>query len=134
MVPMKNFHHPFQPYPIQQVFMAAVAECIDHGKIGIFESPTGTGKSLSLICASMTWLREHKRREFEASLELGQDDDEPDWVLEHAKNEKRRQAAEKKEELERKLNAIREREANARKRQANKEPNFKKRVRLTPER
>jgi chromosome transmission fidelity protein 1 len=57
----KNFHHPFQPYEIQQTFMQAVYDCIEQGKVGIFESPTGTGKSLSLICGSLTWLREHKR-------------------------------------------------------------------------
>lgn len=27
------------------------------------------GKSLSLICGSLTWLREHKRKAFEAHLE-----------------------------------------------------------------
>lgn len=28
------------------------------------------GKSLSLICASLTWLREHKRKAFEEELEI----------------------------------------------------------------
>jgi chromosome transmission fidelity protein 1 len=37
----KDFHHPFEPYPIQQQFMAALYECIEDGKVGIFESPTG---------------------------------------------------------------------------------------------
>ena len=37
----EKFHHPFQPYDIQLQFMRALYECIDQGKIGIFESPTG---------------------------------------------------------------------------------------------
>ena len=38
----RDFHHPYQPYDIQLQFMNAVYECIDEGKIGILESPTGT--------------------------------------------------------------------------------------------
>ena len=38
----KDFHHPYQPYDIQLDFMEALYECIEQGKVGIFESPTGT--------------------------------------------------------------------------------------------
>lgn len=38
----KNFHHPFIPYDIQRQFMQALFDCIEGGKVGIFESPTGT--------------------------------------------------------------------------------------------
>lgn len=38
----KDFHHPFEPYPIQKQLMSALYTCIEEGKIGIFESPTGT--------------------------------------------------------------------------------------------
>jgi chromosome transmission fidelity protein 1 len=37
----RDFHFPFKPYGIQTRLMAALYECIDEGKIGIFESPTG---------------------------------------------------------------------------------------------
>ncbi|XP_067944585.1 ATP-dependent DNA helicase DDX11-like isoform X2 [Watersipora subatra] len=36
--------------------MATLFETLEHGKIGIFESPTGTGKSMSLICGALKWL------------------------------------------------------------------------------
>ena len=69
-----NFHHPYRPYDIQKDFMLALYDCIDQGKVGIFESPTGTGKSLSLICGALTWLRDNKRAAFEehiAAAEIG---------------------------------------------------------------
>jgi Rad3-related DNA helicase len=37
----KDFHHPYDPYPIQREFMNALYECLDKGQVGIFESPTG---------------------------------------------------------------------------------------------
>ncbi|XP_075711853.1 ATP-dependent DNA helicase DDX11 isoform X2 [Rhinoderma darwinii] len=65
--PMK-FPFPFQPYLIQEQFMTELYRVLEDGKVGIFESPTGTGKSLSLICGSLAWLRdfEEKKRRLEA--------------------------------------------------------------------
>lgn len=37
-----GFPFPFQPYPIQEQFMEALYATLDQGKVGIFESPTGT--------------------------------------------------------------------------------------------
>ncbi|OHT10150.1 helicase [Tritrichomonas foetus] len=47
-----------QPYDIQVDFMKDMIECFDEKKIGFFESPTGTGKSLSVICSSIAFLRQ----------------------------------------------------------------------------
>ncbi|XP_040834666.1 ATP-dependent DNA helicase DDX11 [Ochotona curzoniae] len=65
-----HFPFPFTPYPIQKDFMAELYKVLEAGKIGIFESPTGTGKSLSLICGALSWLRdfEEKKRQEEARL------------------------------------------------------------------
>ncbi|CAI5756368.1 unnamed protein product [Candida verbasci] len=69
------FNHPYKPYDIQLQLMEQIYDCIDNDyKIGIFESPTGTGKTLSLICSTMTWLRKRKIEDEDDS------DDEPDWV------------------------------------------------------
>jgi chromosome transmission fidelity protein 1 len=124
----KDFHHPFTPYDIQQQFMKQMYDCIEDGKVGIFESPTGTGKSLSLICASLTWLREHKRRTYDdaiAAIEV--DEEEPDWMAEHARNEKRRELRQMRDELEERLRAAREREQKIKNRAAKGEPAAKKR-------
>lgn len=124
----KDFHHPFTPYDIQQELMEAIYDCIEDGKVGIFESPTGTGKSLSLICASLTWLREHKRRKFDDALNSIQlDDDDPEWMIHHAKEERRKEIKHIRMELEARLEAARKREERARDRNPNGEPPFKRR-------
>ena len=37
-----KFPFPYQPYDIQEQFMQALYSALDQGKVGIFESPTGT--------------------------------------------------------------------------------------------
>lgn len=39
--PREKFHHPYTPYDIQLQFMSSLYDCIEAGKVGIFESPTG---------------------------------------------------------------------------------------------
>ncbi|KAM6321210.1 ATP-dependent DNA helicase DDX11 [Aegotheles albertisi] len=66
----RRFPFPYTPYPIQERFMAALYGALEAGRVGIFESPTGTGKSLSLICGALSWLRdvEEQKRQEEARL------------------------------------------------------------------
>ncbi|KAM9065973.1 regulator of telomere elongation helicase 1 isoform X4 [Sarcophilus harrisii] len=49
---------PFQPYKCQEDYMAKVLECLQKKVNGILESPTGTGKTLCLLCTTLAW-REH---------------------------------------------------------------------------
>ena len=100
--------------------MQAVYDCIEEGKVGIFESPTGTGKSLSLICGSLTWLREHKRQTFDEAIAAVQiDDDEPVWMAEHAREARRQLARQLRADHEARLEAVRQREQKVRKRDSN---------------
>ncbi|GJQ82856.1 hypothetical protein Trydic_g2595 [Trypoxylus dichotomus] len=57
------FDFPFKPYQIQHEFMKNLYEVIENRNLGIFESPTGTGKSLSIICAVIRWLKDHNEKE-----------------------------------------------------------------------
>lgn len=40
----EKFYHPYTPYDIQLQFMSSLYDCIDAGKVAIFESPTGLCK------------------------------------------------------------------------------------------
>ncbi|CAK9814513.1 ATP-dependent DNA helicase DDX11 [Anthophora plagiata] len=56
----EEFPFPFPPYPIQNQFMKELYECLKNAKLGIFESPTGTGKSMSIICGALKWLLDYE--------------------------------------------------------------------------
>ncbi|XP_030378751.1 regulator of telomere elongation helicase 1 homolog [Scaptodrosophila lebanonensis] len=48
---------PFEPYEVQRAYMEKVIICLRDGTNGVLESPTGTGKTLSLLCSSLAWIR-----------------------------------------------------------------------------
>lgn len=51
MEPPAEFPFPFTAYGIQKDFMKNLYEAIENGRIGIFESPTGTAYHIeSKIC------------------------------------------------------------------------------------
>ncbi|EAA06834.5 AGAP000634-PA [Anopheles gambiae str. PEST] len=54
---------PFEPYELQKNYMAKVIECLQNKTNGVLESPTGTGKTLSLLCSSMAWLLHMKSKQ-----------------------------------------------------------------------
>lgn len=81
--PPTQFDFPFFPYSIQHEFMANLYNVLENRRLGIFESPTGTvsstlteytklltilinnnvqGKSLSIICGALRWLRDHNEQ------------------------------------------------------------------------
>ena len=45
----EEFKFPFTPYSIQIDFMRQLYKTVEAKKVGIFESPTGTGKFLKIL-------------------------------------------------------------------------------------
>jgi Rad3-related DNA helicase len=44
---------------VQKDLMSSIVSTLQHKRIGIFESPTGTGKSLSILCSTISWLQDN---------------------------------------------------------------------------
>ncbi|KAI9017958.1 helicase C-terminal domain-containing protein [Phycomyces nitens] len=113
-----EFGFPYDAYSIQNDFMKTLYNVFTESKIGIFESPTGTGKSLSLICGSLKWLNDNdestanaqKPESFKASNE------EPDWVNAYQGNqfEHRRELSkqERKRAIKKRIELIKRQEQN----------------------
>uniref|UniRef100_UPI00398E9560 regulator of telomere elongation helicase 1 isoform X2 n=1 Tax=Pristiophorus japonicus TaxID=55135 RepID=UPI00398E9560 len=51
---------PYIPYKCQEDYMSKVIECLQKKVNGVLESPTGTGKTLCLLCASLAWTQHFK--------------------------------------------------------------------------
>lgn len=77
----KNAHHiggiqvefPYQPYGTQLAFMGRVISTLDRALRdghchALLESPTGTGKSLSLLCSTLAWQQNFKLKHQYANL------------------------------------------------------------------
>ncbi|KAL2538076.1 RAD3-like DNA-binding helicase protein [Forsythia ovata] len=64
---------PYQPYGTQLAFMNRVISTLDRShrdgnRHALLESPTGTGKSLALLCSTLAWQRNRKSKNFQANL------------------------------------------------------------------
>ena len=46
---------PFTPYGTQRVFCSKMLTALSSKGNALLESPTGTGKTLSLLCSAMAW-------------------------------------------------------------------------------
>ena len=55
-------YFPYEPYENQKIYMEKVIEACEKGSIAGLESPTGTGKTLCLLCSSLAWLK-YKRND-----------------------------------------------------------------------
>ncbi|UZJ52223.1 hypothetical protein CBS101457_001543 [Exobasidium rhododendri] len=105
----RAFSFPFpEAYLIQIDLMQAIFRTIEEGKVGLFESPTGTGKSLSLICAAFTWLTSHSEREMQGNenTKIG---DDPDWVVVHDIKKRREELLRREEDLQERIRSARKR-------------------------
>ncbi|XP_031252752.1 ATP-dependent DNA helicase DDX11 [Pistacia vera] len=70
--------------------MNALYRSLDEGGVSMLESPTGTGKTLSIICSALQWVVDQKQKQKAESMvdfgkNVGNDrqcrsDDEPDWM------------------------------------------------------
>ncbi|KAH8270971.1 hypothetical protein KR044_007360, partial [Drosophila immigrans] len=99
----QQFGFPYTPYATQEQLMQQLFLVLERKQIGIFESPTGTGKSLTLLCAALSWLQQHEqlvRAELQQRVEQVQqqlqqlqaaDERASDWITAQAATQQQRE-------------------------------------------
>ncbi|KAI0057841.1 DNA repair helicase [Artomyces pyxidatus] len=98
------------PYAIQVDLMRHLYTSIEERKVAIVESPTGTGKTLSLLSASLTWLDDDRDRARKGQLDALAGGDGPDWVIAQTQDRLRRELDADEQEYEERLAKARKRE------------------------
>ncbi|KAJ2961754.1 hypothetical protein NQZ79_g2978 [Umbelopsis isabellina] len=103
VIPEQDFGFPFTPYPIQEDFMKTLYNVLDQGKVGIFESPTGT------------WLYDQDRVSVAVpTANATEDSDEPDWLkeytIDHRQKKEQTNRDERRKELQNRIERARKRE------------------------
>ncbi|TIC06905.1 DNA repair helicase [Wallemia mellicola] len=117
---------PYEPYPIQNEFMSACYDACENSKVAVLESPTGTGKSLSLLVASLSWLRDNAIRvcfdllSRESTISklreelLANRGNKPAWIIEHTIKLRREDLENEVRLMDERLAAVKEKEASLR--------------------
>lgn len=100
------------PYSIQVDLMRHLYTSIEQRAVTIVESPTGTGKTLSLLCAALTWLSGEKERARRGKLKAAADDGTgaKDWVIEQTMERMRRDLEDDERDYEERLAEARRKE------------------------
>lgn len=75
---------PFKPYPSQIRLMDKITKSINCSQNALLESPTGTGKTLAILVASLAWL-EHEKKEIEKRLKVINDSIDADTIVNETK-------------------------------------------------
>ncbi|KAI9509200.1 DNA repair helicase [Russula earlei] len=102
---------PFDPpYSIQVELMRHIYSAIEHRQVSIAESPTGTGKTLSLLSSTLTWLDDDKYRARKGQLDALTSDDAPEWVISQTRDRLRRELEADEADYEERLALARKRE------------------------
>ncbi|KAJ1675081.1 hypothetical protein EV182_001972, partial [Spiromyces aspiralis] len=61
---------PFKPYGSQLAMMNQIIRALQKGTNAMIESPTGSGKSLALLCATLGWVEHQSRQRMERIAKL----------------------------------------------------------------
>eukprot|EP00736_Rhodelphis_marinus_P007696 Rmarinus@m.7466 len=61
---------PMRPYAPQLQMMNHVINALEKGQNALLESPTGTGKTLALLCSSLAWQKHHSKMAAETTSEI----------------------------------------------------------------
>ncbi|KAF8837930.1 DNA repair helicase [Paxillus ammoniavirescens] len=103
------------PYSIQNDLMKHVYSSIERKHITIVESPTGTGKTLSLLCSSLSWLTDERERARKGQAkQQASGSNVPTWVNAQAAQIRQRELEAQDREYEERLAKARKTEARLR--------------------